>query len=221
MNRFEKYFKLLIFGLIIIGVVIVWGFSRKVIVNTPIEVIETEISSDTGEKIFFNESEYTGLAKVSVLSNEKDVDTKVEELLGSDYDSYSGVLSNIVGNYDLYISLIKSDVEDVVGDMPVIFSSYLGNEKLDVRGILKSYPVFTIKDSLIVVGFCGSTGVIYAYNYPDNPGKELVVCEYEDVKFSTDSKKLFEIGDIHSIAIQSNKSYVRDIEGFTVLFTRG
>ena len=131
-------------------------------------------------------------------------------------------------NYQKVLGVIESEAKDVFSTIGEISYDYSDMKMLGVinndmlgfsSGEFLKYRSFFIENSLTVIGVFSNNYVVMAYNYPKNPGKELIVIEYSDAKWNREG--LIAIGGVHSLRGVRSGYVLKEIEGYYVMFYKG
>lgn len=131
----------------------------------------------------------------------------------------------------------KSVMTDIEAISPVVFESIDGTgtdysditmigvfmeETMGMRdGNFDTISSFYIEDSLTVVGMFGNRYIVMAYNYPENPDKELVVVDFQDVVVYNEKSDLLNLGDIRSCRGARGNYLIREVGDYIVMFLKG
>lgn len=131
----------------------------------------------------------------------------------------------------------KSVMTDIEAISPVVFESIDGTgtdysditmigvfmeETMGMRdGFFDEISSFYIENSLTVVGMFGNRYVVMAYNYPENPDKELVVVDFQDVVVYNEKSDLLSLGDIRSCRGTKGNYLIREVGDYIVMFLKG
>lgn len=131
----------------------------------------------------------------------------------------------------------KSVMTDIEAISPVVFESIEGtgtdysditmigifkDETMGMRdGFFDEISSFYIENSLTVVGMFGNRYVVMAYNYPENPDKELVVVDFQDVVVYNEKSDLLSLGDIRSCRGTKGNYLIREVGDYIVMFLKG
>lgn len=234
----KQYVKIVI-AIIVFGVLyILWVVSNAIVdtlgntndTNSNFETYELESetrralefirdTSETENIILDSESEEYNYQYVKSLFDTDDIDIKVKEFLGDNYDKYSDVLTQIT-----------AIGESIINSIPV-GSNYTSSDSV-IHDVSQEYVLglktgsffdansFYILDLLTVIDVFGDDIAICAYNYPENLDNELVVVDFSNTKVDTSLTGMFEVGDI--VSVKGSKGYYafRNIDDFYVLFLR-
>lgn len=131
----------------------------------------------------------------------------------------------------------KGVMTDIEAISPVVFESIDGtgtdysditmigvfmDETMGMRdGNFDAISSFYIENSLTVVGMFGNRYVVMAYNYPENPDKELVVVDFQDVVVYNEKSDLLNLGDIRSCRGARENYSIREVGDYIVMFLKG
>lgn len=131
----------------------------------------------------------------------------------------------------------KSIMTDIEAISPVVFESIGGtgtdysditmigvfmDETMGMRdGNFDAISSFYIENSLTVVGMFGNRYIVMAYNYPENPDKELVVVDFQDVVVYNEKSDLLNLGDIRSCRGARGNYLIREVGDYIVMFLKG
>ena len=131
----------------------------------------------------------------------------------------------------------KGVMTDIEAISPVVFESIDGtgtdysditmigvfmDETMGMRdGNFDAISSFYIENSLTVVGMFGNRYIVMAYNYPENPDKELVVVDFQDVVVYNEKSDLLNLGDIRSCRGARRNYLIREVGDYIVMFLKG
>lgn len=131
----------------------------------------------------------------------------------------------------------KGVMTDIEAISPVVFESIDGtgtdysditmigvflDETMGMRdGNFDAISSFYIENSLTVVGMFGNRYIVMAYNYPENPDKELVVVDFQDVVVYNEKSDLLNLGDIRSCRGARGNYLIREVGDYIVMFLKG
>lgn len=148
------------------------------------------------------------------------LEEKKKEFLGENYEEYKPVLDKI----RLECSAVMRSIPEGREGYNPMESKPIGKAHTSscmLREGLEGYDSFFITEALTVVDLFDETCVIYAYDYPNNAEKELVVVDYKNIEANTDYTKVMDIGDVRSMSGYRENSIIRKVEGFYVLYLKG
>ena len=140
------------------------------------------------------------------------------EFLDDNYDEYINVIEDIKDCADEIFSELSSGYDTSVTESKNYGKAFSFGLGLNSDFLDNKY--FHISGTLIAIGFFDDTRVIYAYDYPVNADRELVVVDYCDIEANTTKPTVLDFGD--ESGFYGNTEYVdiEQIDGFSVMFTK-
>lgn len=196
-----------------------------------------EYSSDsytTNSEEVESESEFSGATET-----EYEVETSTQivstEPATEGYDLY--YVDDEESDLQVLDGFDKGVMTDIEAISPVVFESIDGtgtdysnitmigvfmDETMGMRdGNFDAISSFYIENSLTVVGMFGNRYIVMAYNYPENPDKELVVVDFQDVVVYNEKSDLLNLGDIRSCRGARGNYLIREVGDYIVMFLKG
>ena len=225
MEFIKKYLKQFIITFIIL-ILLLCAWNIAVFIDGILNRHENEETEEVPEtKRISKTFEYDGsdsvFQPVSKIYDDRNLLERQIEYLDENYDEYEEVIDDIVAisddvfdgltsDYDRYAEL--SDTVDC--GKPHTFDIGLRNKEF------LDYGYFHISGMLYVIGLFDDTRVIYAYDYPNNEKKEIVVVDYKDIGANTEKPEVIDFGDEHSFYGNTDYVDIREIDGFMVMFSK-
>lgn len=152
----------------------------------------------------------------------KDVEEREKNFLGSYYSEYKNVLAGIRSMSDSVYSEINLDNLTVFDPKEETLKIYGEQEEADFNfAEAAGFKAVTIRGkALTVISKYDNTRLICAYSYPRNASRSLLCIELVDGESSVDGRE-YDIGDAVDIYAYPSIGKLVHIEGWDILFVKG
>lgn len=215
--------------ILVLGIVLI----ALLVANRLVPEYSSDSYTTNSEEVEPN-SEFTGATETEYETNPSNQIVSTE-LTTEGYDLY--YVDDEESDLQALDGFDKSVMTDIEAISPVVFESIDGTgtdysditmigvfmeETMGMRdGNFDTISSFYIEDSLTVVGMFGNRYVVMAYNYPENPDKELVVVDFQDVVVYNEKSDLLNLGDIRSCRGARGNYLIREVGDYIVMFLKG